>query len=303
MTIPSRILITGASGFIGRALCQRLHAQHHVIALARPGSRRLELLRALPGIQIVCGDLDNIIAIINQLGHIDAVVHLGWRGMSKEDQICKKIQGQDLTNSLSLVDSAISAGCKVFVGGGSQAEYGPIDSLVNEKAVCNPITEYGKAKLRFTLDGAKRSFQAGMSFRVARIFSVYGPHDHPWTLISSLLNALKKGELIPLSNCKHLWNYLFVDDAANALASLLEADCEDGIYNVASRITAPLKDFVHQIFALYSNDVPPRFCHLSPSVVSSVSINPCIEKLLANTGWVEKVDFSQGIQRTWEHLK
>lgn len=303
MTIPSIILITGASGFIGRALCQRLHTQHHVIALVRPGSRRLELLRPLPGIQIVCGDLDNISAIIKQLGHIDAVVHLGWRGMSKEDQLCKKIQGQDLTNSLALVDSAISAGCKVFVGGGSQAEYGPTDSLVNEKAVCNPITEYGKAKLQFTLNGAKLSSQAGMSFRVARIFSVYGPHDHPWTLISSLLHALKKGELIPLSNCKQLWNYLFIDDAASALASMLEADCEDGVYNVASKITAPLRDFVLQIFALYSSNIPPTFSQLSPSVGDSVSINPCIEKLLANTGWVEKVDFSQGIQRTWEHLR
>lgn len=302
MNEQRRVLVTGATGFIGRALCQQLKGRHEVLALARPGSKRLESFRAITGIQPVCGDLGDIWAVVAGLGRIDTVIHLGWSGMSKEAQASATIQSRDHTNSLALVEAAGAAGCKMFIGVGSQAEYGPVHGVITEETPCHPVSEYGKAKLSFTRKGCELSARVGMRWRMARIFSVYGPHDHPWTLLPALLLALDRREAIPLTDCSQLWNFLFIDDAARALVGLLDPDCEDGIYNLGSETTAPLKDFVLQACALFSDSPPPQFGQLAHGLGGPVSLRPCVQKIRRNTDWSEQIGFADGLRRTWAAL-
>ena len=298
-----RVLITGATGFIGRPLCQLLKGHYKVLALARPASKRLESFRVATGIQPVCGELRDIRAIVAGLGRIDAVIHLGWGGMSKEAQACAAIQAQDYTDSLALVEAASAAGCEIFVGGGSQAEYGPVKGVITEETPCHPVSEYGKAKLRFTRDGAELSARGVMRWRMARIFSVYGPHDHPWTLLPALLHALDRRQALSLTDCSQLWNFLFVDDVARALIALLGPEGEDGIYNIGSETTAPLKDFVLQACALFPDSPPLRFGQLVHGPNGPNSLQPCVRKLRRNTAWAEQIGFAEGLRRTWASLK
>jgi nucleoside-diphosphate-sugar epimerase len=297
MAAINRVLVTGATGFIGRALCQQLRARHEVLALIRPDSTRKDRLPAGAGIRPVWGDVGQLAGIAANLGRIDAVVHLAWGGMSKPAQADAAIQHRDYANAMALVEVAAAAGCRLFVNGGSQAEYGRSRGVVVEESPCGPVSEYGKAKLRFTQDGSALATRLGMRWRTARIFSVFGPDDHPWTMLSALLQALARREVLPLTDCQQLWNYLYVDDAARALQGLLEAHGEDGIYNIGSGTSAPMREFVLQACALFPESPLPQFGCVPHPAAGPVSLQPSVQKLQRNTGWFEQIHFGEGIRR------
>ena len=107
---------------------------------------------------------------------------------------------------------------------------------------------------------------------------------------------------MPLTECCHLWNFLFIEDAARALVALLDTGCEDGIYNVASKTTTQLRDFVLQACALFPGSSPPRFGNLPYGLRGPLSLQPSVQKLMRNTGWVEQVSFAEGLRQTWASI-
>lgn len=298
----SRVLVTGSTGFIGRALCRRLQLRHEVLALVRPTSANIGMYQGADNIQIVLGSMEDCAETLGKLGRIDALIHLAWDGMSKAGQHDQEVQADNYAHSMALVRAAGAAGCEVFIAGGSQAEYAPSEGAVAEDSECDPTSEYGKAKLRFTHDGARLGEQLGMKCRVARIFSVYGPHDHPWTLIPSLLLALARREEMLLTDCRQLWNYLYVEDAAAALEGLVDPKCRDGVYNIASTRTSPLSEFVLEACALFPDSPRPRMGALSHGPQGPRSLQPSVARLVHNTGWREMVSFAEGLRLTWGSL-
>jgi len=295
----SRILITGATSFIGRALCRRLRdSGKEVRALVRSSSPNVGLFKSEEGIQTVLGEMENLKSALTGLGGIDAIVHLAWDGIGSKGRADAAIQQQNYAHSIEIVSVGRTAGCQIFVGAGSQAEYGFVSDLITETTPCHPVSEYGKAKLRFTHDGAALCQKLNIRWRMPRMFSVYGPHDHPWALIPSLLRALAANEVMPLTDCHQFWNYLFVDDAARALEALLEPACEDGIYNVASGVSAPLKDFVMKACVLFPNSARPEFGAVPHGSRGPLSLRPSVDKLMRNTGWRESICFTEGVKKT-----
>ena len=110
------------------------------------------------------------------------------------------------------------------------------------------MTEYGKGKLRVLNNLMPLAQELGINYYHSRIFSVYGPNDHPWTLVSSSINTFIHGEEFKASSGDQLWNFMYIDDAAGALVSLIESNAPSGIYNGASNDTRPLKDFIGEIY-------------------------------------------------------
>ncbi|MDD5349095.1 MAG: NAD(P)-dependent oxidoreductase [Chthoniobacteraceae bacterium] len=294
-----RILVTGATSFIGRVLCRQLRdSGKEVCALVRPLSANANLFQGEPGIQTIAGGLETLQSSLCGIGAIDATIHLAWDGVGSKGRADVAIQERNYAHSMELIDLSAAAGCRVFVGAGSQAEYGFTSDIISEETPCRPEIEYGKAKLRFTHDSATACRKLGIRWRMPRIFSVYGPHDHPWALIPSLLRALMRGEAMPLSDCSQYWNYLYVDDAARALETLAEPEWEDGIYNVAGGISAPLKDFVMNVCARFRNAAAPRFGAVPHGPRGPLSLRPSVEKIMKNTGWRESTSFAEGIEKT-----
>ena len=109
--------------------------------------------------------------------------------------------------------AAKASGCMKFVGAGSQAEYGVIHGRASEAAaVPHPFMMYGAAKLATYHMGRILAKQVGIQFVWPRIYSVYGVGENSGTLISYLIETLKKGETPQLSPCENMWNFLYIDD-------------------------------------------------------------------------------------------
>src|SRR3954469_25853583 len=145
-----RSLVTGASGHLGSYLTRRLVDEgFEVVALVREQSDLWRLGDVRGRVEVVRADLSNITRAAPAIlkAKPEAVFHLAWWGVTGG---FKNDPGQvtsNVTGSLELFEAVRAAGCNLWVGTGSQAEYGAPDGVLTEETPVNPQTAYGTAKL------------------------------------------------------------------------------------------------------------------------------------------------------------
>ncbi len=304
-----RIVITGATGFIGRYLTKRLlDAGEEVFVVVRPGSAGAGLLPESERLHRVEADLDHIEAAVLAVGRADGFLHLAWGGVNRREIDSPEVQARNIAGSLACVRAAAALGCSVFMDAGSRVEYGVTEERMQEDLPCHPINQYGRAKWEFYQKAKPLCERLGLTYYHLRFFSVYGYGDHPWSIISTLVRELPRGETVSLSACLHQWNFMYIEDAADAVYRLLaraEAERAAGepartwIVNVASRDTRQLRSFVEEIQELAGGRGRLEYGSFVQAKEGALSIRPDISRLERLTGgFREKYSFAQGIRET-----
>lgn len=293
------IVVTGATSFIGAPMVRELLRRgHSVYAVVRPFSKNRSKLRPHPSLHIVerelelCDHLEEVIAV-----SCPVFFHFGWDGAGSENRTDQAVQQKNVADSLKVMEGAGRLGCRTFLFSGSQAEYGIHGNRMNEETKLNPVSEYGKAKVDFCRQAEALSAKLGINYIHARIFSVYGPGDHPWSLVESCLDAFTSGGYISLGECSQMWNFLYIDDLIRALVRLSEC-AQGGIFNVAGpeRETRPLKEYVRLIYETSGFLGSYSFGRRKQNAEGPANLIPDISKLEAATGWKAKVEFAEGIR-------
>lgn len=300
-----RIVVTGATSFIGRAVVEELlEKRHQVFAAVRPdsaGRGELEAMQRETGEQFTvlpvdlsaCGTLDRHPALE---GRADLWLHLGWEGSGSANRTNPEIQARNIGYALEALGAAARLGCTRFLFSGSQAEYGIADGLMREDSPCHPVSEYGKDKLEVYRRAGERAAELGITYLHARIFSVYGPGDHPWSLVSSCVDTFLKGGHMEFGACTQLWNYLYIKDAVRAITGLLLAKSPSGVYNVAGNDTRPLREFIGEIHRLCGGRGTFEYGKRPPNAEGVVSLNPDTGKLYRTANFQPRISFEEGIR-------
>lgn len=296
-------IITGATSFIGLAVAEELLLQDfQVYAVVRPGSKGAEMLPKKRNFHIIWKDMAGFLELPGELKKADVFVHLAWDGVGSVGRSDVKIQEDNIRYSMAAVEAAAAMGCSRFLFSGSQAEYGIHREAMSEETDCLPVSEYGKAKLKFGALAEKRCEELGMEYIHTRIFSVYGPGDHPWSLVNTCIDRFLSGERMELGECTQLWNFLYIDDCARAVVSLLKADWLKAVggcaYNIAGEDTRVLREFVEQIHELCQGLGSAHYGDRPPNAEGPANLIPDIGKLTAVTGWRPAVSFEEGIKKT-----
>jgi len=309
------IVITGATGFLGGHLAQWFLEQgDRVYALVRPGSAKLQYLPEHRNLIPVYGTMEEAADCVEEIGHADAWFHFAWGGVNREEIDSPEVQAGNIRGSLACVEAAHRLGCRVFMDAGSRVEYGVIEDgrgVMTEEMECSPVNEYGKAKLEFFRQAVPVCERYGMNFCHLRFFSVYGYGDHPWSIISTLVRELSRGGRVSLSACRHEWNFMYIDDAVEAVGRLYEQvkdkPCKKGAaVNIASRDTRVLKSFVEEVFELAGKRGTLEFGTFVQAKEGALSIRPDVSRMEAMTGgFKERYTFGRGItemiKREMEH--
>lgn len=303
------IVVTGATSFVGTAAVRELLGRgHHVYAVLRTDSVKTDKLLEdgkmpsnLTVLEEDLGTLENLVTKID--APCDVFLHMGWRGAGSDSRKNESVQHESVKNALSAVKVAKALGCRRFLFTGSQAEYGIHDSLMTEETPCHPTSPYGAAKLEVRRMAESLCGLLDMDYGHIRIFSTYGPGDHPWSLVSSCVAAFRSGGVMELSDCTQTWNFLYIDDAARAIAGLAEyggALSSFGcVYNLAGPMeeTKPLREFVEQIFKACGEKGSCRYGVHPANAEGVVNLIPDIGKLKKVIGWTPEVSFEQGIRK------
>lgn len=290
-----KVVVTGATGFIGSALCvELLNAGHTVAAVVRPNSSRKDNLPY--GVNVIGLPLSRL----NELkGQYDLFYHLAWNGADGEKRNDFEIQQKNIKYTVEAIRAAKRCGCGKFVGAGSQAEYGVVKNACIEETTPQPFMMYGVMKLSAYYIGKIIADQECISFVWPRIYSVYGPNQNTGTLLSYLFHALKKGEVPQLSSCENLWDYMYVTDCTYALRLLGEKKEAKGIYNVSAGEVRFLKDYVKEVRDLIAPNISLNFNARKNDENKTFCLYPNISKL-KKLGFERKISFLQGIKKIME---
>lgn len=306
------IIMTGATSFVGAATVRELLRRGHTVtAIARPASSKLGMIldgneeALLSGRLLVTeNDLSEPEQLLEKVTKPqDVFCHFGWGGSGSASRTDRALQEKNLEISLETIRTAKALGCKKFLFSGSQAEYGMHRDLITEETACEPKSLYGEAKLAMREKGEKLCGELGLRYIHTRIFSAYGPGDHPWTLVESCLDAFLNNREMSLGACTQNWNFLYIDDLARGMAALCEAEetafegISNPVFNFGGAETKVLKDFVEEIHTLCGGKGETRYNTRGENAEGLINLMPSIEKLKAVTGWKPEVDFKTGITR------
>ncbi|MBQ9420360.1 MAG: NAD(P)-dependent oxidoreductase [Lachnospiraceae bacterium] len=290
------IIVTGASSFLGRAACEKLKEHGHRVTAFRHSFNE-EPPELVPM-------------------NADVWLHFAWAGVGSAGRSDPMIQQYNLDMSVDAVAKATEIGCRKFIFAGSQAEYGHAQdgSLKSEDGPVDPVSEYGRAKQMFGrlaenfVDRYNSSEECRRPMRYVhlRLFSVYGPGDHEGSLVNSVIRKLQAGETVELGKCAQQWNYLYIDDAAEAIALMCEK-FTGGIYNIGSSDIRPLRSYVEELASILeenagsSKDLKSqlRFGVRPDNAEGPADLSPDITKLTL-MGFEPKVSFAEGIRRMLE---
>jgi len=298
-----RALVTGATGFVGSYLVELLVRQGHTVAvLRRESTRPWRIAEVLPRVTSILSDWEHPAAAAAEITRFapDTVFHAGWYGVAgayrnDPEQITHNVQ-----STAALVSLAAEAGCQAFVALGSQAEYGPQNRILTESDPTQPTSTYGVAKLCALQASRRLARQTGMRFAWIRIFSLYGPRDNPDYMIPTLVEKLLRREKPPLTAGEQLWDYLYVQDAAEAIAGVAQTSEAEGIFNLGSGRAETIRQTVEQIRDLIDPALPLGFAEVPYRPDQVMHLQADISRLSAATDWTPRTTLADGLAQTIE---
>ena len=292
----SKYIITGATSFIGKAVVEELlRAGHQVYVVIRPESEKKHWFDGRNNCFVILTDIKNIEICEENMQKADYFMHFGWDGIGAQGRSNPDIQAENVKNTVKCIETAVKLKCRGFVFAGSQAEYGIKHELIKETLSCEPVIEYGKAKLKVLNEGMRIAQTNELNYYHARIFSVYGVGDHPWTLVSSCVKGFLSGKEVKTSSGEQMWNFMYIDDIAKALIMLTASNATTGIYNIASKDTRPLKEFIQEIYQCCGEKGKLLMGTHNPVEIPN-NLIPDVSKLESVIGNIPETKFSDGIK-------
>ncbi len=296
--ITEPVLVTGASGFIGRhvmdALLKAGHTEvHGVLSPAAPHwsqqsctFHRVNILEP--------GAITRLVAGVQPA----TIIHLAWIA-SPGTYWTSQANVAWLRASLELLEAAMGAGTRRVVQAGTCAEYDWGAGKCSEASTpLLPASIYGASKL------ALGTVAAGLSSRLsvahARIFHPYGPGDHAGRLLPSVLRHLSRGERAPVTVGTQKRDFIFVADVAAALLTLAGVQ-DTGSFNVGTGEATAVKSVVGALAREYGAADLVDFGALAsrndqPLVVADIS-------KISAVGWTPRTSLTDGIALTVDAWK
>jgi nucleoside-diphosphate-sugar epimerase len=305
MTGQRTLVVSGAGGFLGAAVAaEAVRRGWTVAALVRPGPVS-ERLTALPGLKLVAAEAWDSPATVAALAALEpsTFVHSAWRGVGGADRNEPFQIETNLPLTLAAVRLARAAGCRTWVGIGSQAEYGNPNQRLDEAAPLRPTTLYGRAKLAAGIAALGLAEAAGMRATWLRVFSLYGPGDAPTWFIQQVIRGFLAGRAPKLTRCEQRWDYLHVADAAAAVVQTVASPTAAGAFNLGSGQATPLREIVEMIRSHLGTPLMPDYGAVPYRPDQVMHLEADITRLRQATGWSPRVPLAEGLRGCVEFLQ
>jgi len=295
----SIVAVTGASGFLGRQVVERLLAcGHEVHALGRRGAQAHE--RA--GVRGHRVDLFDPAATRDALdaARAEGLVHLAWE-TGHGDYWSNPSNRGWIEASLRLVRDFRECGGRRAVFAGSSAEYdwSAAAALDEDRSPLRPISLYGRCKneLRERLEAWAPG--AGVSWAWGRIFNMYGPFEKPERLVPRVIRALDEGRTLPFDDAALVRDFIHVEDAADAFAALYESEVQ-GVVNIASGDAVAVRELIGIIEALLERPGKVQFGAIRGPSDAPDRVVASVRRLRREVGWSPRRNLQEGLRETCE---
>jgi nucleoside-diphosphate-sugar epimerase len=300
-----RVLVTGATGFIGSHLVRRLvahgadvHALTSSVSSVYP-TRLLDLRSAITLHEGNLIDRSAMDALVERsrpshVFHLGAYTHVGKSWRRVDECIQANVQG-----TVNLMQALDGTGYERFVYTGTSEIYGDIDVPFREDAVVNPISPYSVGK--YAGERYCRMFHQGYGWPIVMVrpFNAYGPWQTPDRVIPEIIGRAVRGEELKMTQGKQTREFNFVEDLVDGFLLLGTTPGIDGeLFNLGCGEEVSMRDLATTILDLMGNPIEPSFGALADRPTEIWRMFCDSSKARERLGWKPQHSLADGLQKT-----
>lgn len=299
-----KVIVTGATGFIGCHLVKLLIAQGiDVYAICSSNSFNMDRLSGYKEVKIFCCDLKNISMLpelISERG-FDAIYHLAWEGASGELRADCNVQINNIKWTSKLAEVAYKIGCKKIVVTGTVCEM-QCDAILNKDYFLK--SSYYLLAKRSSYEILRTNcIQKGISLVWCTFYHPIGKYNKREQLIANTIWKLEAGETPQFSNALQLFDVIDVKDLAFGLFLAGDKQLKKDRYFIGSGNPRGLAEYLIEVrnivnpkaelqFGIYPNDdLPMKREWLD------------VEEFSRETGFKARISFADSVMTTWNWIK
>lgn len=309
-----RIIMTGPTGAIGMAIIKKcIENKIKLLLITRADSKRNDNIPKSEYLTLLYADISEYDDIemgnkeIRAFYGADAFIHLAWLATIGEGRNDMEMQTKNIQYTLSAVRLAHKIGCRIFMGAGSQAEYGRVEGYLRPDTPAFPENGYGMAKLCAGQMSREMCRQLGMEHIWLRVLSIYGPYDGEKTMVMQALLGFLNGEETAFTLGEQKWDYLFSEDAAEIIIRLLKNGQNGHVYCIGSGRCRMLKEYIKDIYQVVTgkeaSETEIGIGKIPYMTKQVMFLCADISELEKDIGFLRLTEFSEGIKKTALALK
>lgn len=301
------VMVTGANGFLGLALCRRLvECKKNVIAVVRK-NKNDDIFRELltkDNFQLIyckMKEYENLQEKI-KVQEIDICFHLAWEGTSGELRSNYQIQNENYLYSCDLLLACKKLNCKKFIFASSIMEF----EIKEAVALGLPIAQNSIYSMCKSITSDMLKLMAAIhniSYTKLIISNIYGPGEYSERLINTSLRKMINGKHCSYTEGSQMYDFIYITDAVEAFIKATFEGKDDESYYIGSLQPKPLKEFLLEMQQIAC---PNHSIGLGEVVFQGVSLDYeefDVQKLKRDTGFYPKIEFGEGIKKTIEWIK
>lgn len=306
--MKKKVLITGATGFIGANLVRRLLKEGFEVHITtRKSSNKWRIDDVLSDVVDHELDLSDAEAVKNLISRMkpDIIFNLAIYGGYPAQSDTQKIIETNFIGAVNLIDACESIDYECFVQVGSSSEYGRKKEKMCESLLLEPINAYGVSKAAASLYTQYIAKEHDKPIVIVRPFSPFGYFEQPTRLIPTLIKNCLSNQDPELASPSSVRDFIFVDDLIDAFMLVIKNanNIKGEIFNIARGEQKSVEEVAKLVISLTNPDLNPKFGRALPRSYDSDIWIADISKAKNLLGWEPKTDMETGLRKTIEWFR
>jgi len=306
----SLVLVTGGLGYIGSHVVHDLVARGWRVRVLdnryRSNPQVAAQVAALPGVEVIEGDVRYAHMVEAAVRGVEAIVHLAAVCMNKSIADPTESLDVNLMGTQNVLDAAARAGVRRIIYASSASVYGEPESLpMAETSPLSPITPYCIAKLAGEQMLAFYAQRSRMSWLSLRFFNVYGPGQptdaYYTSVVLTFLDRIARGEAPVIDGRgEQSMDFVHVDDVARSVGMALDSEATGEALNIGTGVSTTIAELADVLLRALGSDATPEF---RPREVLVTRREASIERATEILGWRPQISFEEGIRTVLDWQK
>ncbi len=289
-------VVTGASGFIGKALTEHLLENGYRVFAVGRDLTKLDSIRQ-ENLTGIAADFSAYGQLHERIPCADIFFHLAWDGAYGEKTVDYRVQLENARYACEALVQAAAIGCKKFVLAGTVAELEILEHI--DENVCHPrgTCIYGAAKLTAEMMCKTLAAQKGIGFNCGLFANIIGPGDYSRRSTNSILHQFLQGQAPKLVKGDGLNDWLYIKDAVRLIRAMGEQGVDGKTYYIGHTDLWPLRKIVERARDVVAPDLPLVFGAVPDAFLTDYSYISTTA-LYEDTGCRAEYSFDEAIRQT-----
>ena len=290
-----KILITGATGFIGNYLIPELTKDHKITGISKNKRKSLKNFTTI--------NLDITKSNLKMKNKFTDIIHMAaYSDVAFCNQNPTKCYELNAESTQKMLEVARKNDSKMVLVSSSHVYGNPRKKSILENSSCNPLTHYASSKRISEILCETYSKTYGLDIQVARIFSVYGPKSPKSNLIFNIINQMINNSKVVLGNTSPKRDFIFISDVISGLLEIINSRKKGfEIYNIGSGNSVSIKNLVDNCFKLSTKKLKSITSKEKTRKNEIMHIQANISKMKKDFNWETEISLKKGLEITYNH--